>query len=197
MLPEEFIYIGIVLVSMVISMLVIKPWKIQDGKIESKVESETIQKNKALVEKYPFLLVRHRMTAEVHSDYDYSYTELDSMPTGWRKAFGLQMCDEIKKALGDQLHDYRITDIKEKYGSLRWYDAGANESVYKVIAKYEKISSVTCIACGDPATKVTKGWISPYCDAHYPDNQNPDFYYEIVDGKIIDTEEEKEDETNK
>jgi hypothetical protein len=138
------------------------------------------------------------MTAEVHPDYDYSYTELDSMPTGWRKAFGLQMCDEIKEALGDQLHDYRITDIKEKYGSLRWYDAGANESVYNVISKYEKISAITCISCGDPATKVTKGWISPYCDAHYPENQNPDFYYEISDGKIVfPKEEEENNETNK
>jgi len=152
-------------------------------------KKETIKRNKTLIEKYPFLLVRHRMTAEVHPDYDYTYTELDSMPSGWRKAFGIRMCDEIKEALGDQLHDYRITDIKEKYGSLRWYDAGANEEVYKVISKYEEISSVTCISCGKPATKITKGWITPVCDRHYPINHKPDFYYKVENEKIIFDEE--------
>ena len=44
--------------------------------------------NKQLCEKYPFLLPRNRWTGLVHPDYDYSYTELDAMPTGWRKAFG-------------------------------------------------------------------------------------------------------------
>ena len=33
---------------------------------------------------------RNRWTGEVPEDYDYSYTELDSMPDGWRKAFGEQ-----------------------------------------------------------------------------------------------------------
>ena len=28
-----------------------------------------------------------------------TYTELDSMPEGWRKAFGIQMCKEIKRAI--------------------------------------------------------------------------------------------------
>lgn len=54
--------------------------------------------------------------------------------------------------------------IKEKYGTLRWYDAGATERVERVIAKYEYISQFVCVSCGDDATKVTTGWISPYCN---------------------------------
>ena len=50
-----------------------------------------------------------------------TYTELDAMDTGWRKAFGIQMCKEIKQALLDAggrklLHSYRISQIKEKWG---------------------------------------------------------------------------------
>ena len=50
-----------------------------------------------------------------------TYTELDSMDAGWRKAFGIQMCKEIKQALLDAggrklLHRYRISQIKEKWG---------------------------------------------------------------------------------
>ena len=97
------------------------------------------------------------------------YTELDHMPDGWRKAFGIQMCDEIKAALlkaggRKALRNYRIMDIKEKYGTLRWYDNGAPEEVYKIIGKYEDLSYRTCIDCGQPAKYITRGWISPYCE---------------------------------
>lgn len=94
-----------------------------------------------------------------------TYTELDSMETGWRKAFGIQMCKEIKAALKKNhcLYKYRITDIKEKFGGLRWYDAGAPKEVYDIITKYEQISYHTCIMCGKPATYISRGWISPYC----------------------------------
>ena len=51
---------------------------------------EIIEKNKALVDDFPFLLPRNRWTGKVPDDYDYSYTELDAMPEGWRTAFGLQ-----------------------------------------------------------------------------------------------------------
>ena len=93
---------------------------------------------------------------------------LDMMPIGWRKAFGIRMCEDIKKALLDEggykhLYNYRIMDIKEKYGSLRWYDVGSSKKVQKIIAMYEYISFRTCIICGDLADGFTEGWISPYC----------------------------------
>ena len=96
-----------------------------------------------------------------------SYTELDDMPDGWRKAFGIQMCKEIKNELKkyNYLYKYRIMQIKEKFGTLRWYDNGSpNGCVNPIIIKYENISGRTCIVCGKPATKISKGWISPYCD---------------------------------
>jgi len=86
----------------------------------------TIEYNKALIEKYPFLLPRNRWTGEVVESYNYSYTELDDLPDGWRIAWGDQICEEIKEELVkyDFLDKYRITQIKEKYGTLRWYDNG-------------------------------------------------------------------------
>lgn len=98
-----------------------------------------------------------------------TYTELDAMPDGWRKAFGLQMCEDIKQALLEAggrklLKSYRITQIKEKFGLLCWYDNGSVEKVYKeIIPTYENLSQQTCINCGKPAEYISKGWISPYC----------------------------------
>ncbi len=38
------------------------------------------ESNQKLIERFPFLMPRNRWTGEVPEDYDYSYTELDSMP---------------------------------------------------------------------------------------------------------------------
>jgi len=134
-------------------------------------------KNKKLCKRYPFLIPTNRWTGKPCWDKrkrkhmtwytaPYSYTELDLMPEGWRKAFGEQMCEEIREELikVNYLYDYRITDIKEKYGSLRWYDCGATEEIYDIIRKYEKKSEHICLHCGRPATKISLGWISPFCN---------------------------------
>ena len=99
-----------------------------------------------------------------------SYTELDAMESGWRKTFGIQMCKEIRAALLNKgwkyLFKYRIMQIKEKFGELRWYDEFSTQDIQYIISKYEDISRHTCIVCGKPATKMSTGWYSPYCDEH-------------------------------
>lgn len=102
-----------------------------------------------------------------------TYTELDNMPTGWKKAFGIRMCADIKKELKkhNYLYKYRITQIKEKFGQLRWYDNGSPEGcIYPIIDKYEQLSEKICINCGSPAKYITRGWISPYCENCVPKN---------------------------
>ena len=85
------------------------------------------ESNQKLIERFPFLMPRNRWTGEVPEDYDYSYTELDSMPDGWRKAFGEQMCEDIREELvrAEYLDQYRITQIKEFAGKLAGYEDGA------------------------------------------------------------------------
>ena len=41
------------------------------------------ESNQKLIERFPFLIPRNHWTGKVPEDYDYSYTELDSMPDGW------------------------------------------------------------------------------------------------------------------
>ena len=154
-----------------------------------------IEENKKLIEEFPFLLPRNRWTGKVAEDYDYSYTELDSMPTGWRKAFGLDLCKELKESLikENYLDKYRITDIKEKYGGLRWYDCGAPEDFSrKILPKYVKKSLYTCISCGQPATKISVGWISPWCDECAKKTENYEHFIDIKEyyDEIKDKDEE-------
>ena len=146
---------------------------------------KTIRENKKLCEMYPFLIPWNRFTGEPIRKYDYSYTELDAMPDGWRKRFGLNMCRELRSALiGDNdLDRWKIVQMKEKYGELRLYDNGhkIGSLVPGIIARYQLTSMYTCIICGENATRVTLGWISPYCDKCCPDQkweQIGEFYKE-------------------
>lgn len=63
--------------------------------------------------------------------------------------------------------------------SLRWYDGAAPEEVHRIIQKYEYISERTCILCGRPATKISNGWLSPYCDDCYNKYFNSEQYEEF------------------
>lgn len=131
----------------------------------------------------------------------YNRTYMDWMPDGWRIAFGDTFIEELSKALGDNAKDFRILDIKEKFGGLRFYCYAATREVYDIIRKYERMSYHICISCGEPATKISKGWICPYCDqcAKQMNVTLPDFmkvyfvpikeYYKEYDHEMIKEEE--------
>lgn len=78
---------------------------------------KTIEENKELIKKYPWLLPTD-WQGDTPIGYDYSYTWLDDLPTGWRIAFGDLICEEIQKELEkyNYVDKYGIIQIKEKYG---------------------------------------------------------------------------------
>lgn len=140
-------------------------------------KKQILMENKRLCKRYPFLIPRHVWTDKILwkvSKYDwrytkpYSYTELDAMPRGWRKKFGIQVCEELREELikNNFLKEYRVAQIKEKYGELRWYDFGVpkDSKVWDIIQKYTELSRHTCIYCGRPAKVINNnGWYEPVC----------------------------------
>lgn len=129
--------------------------------------------NKELIEKYPWLQIRNVWTGELVEPENYEFTWLDDLPEGWRKAFGLKMVKELDKILrkANYQNQYQITQIKEKYGVLCWYDNGVptiiSDEYDKWFAKYEKLSEYTCLVCGKPGEIDYKQyWLMPLCDKH-------------------------------
>lgn len=125
------------------------------------------QYNKWLCERYPFLIPRNVWSGKVIPTYDW--TLLDDMPRGWRKAFGLQMCEDLREELikYDFLEEYRVVQIKEKYGELRWYDNGSpvGSKIGDIINTYGIISENVCVSCGKLDVPMTDtGWILPMCE---------------------------------
>lgn len=131
--------------------------------------TEEQRKNYELCMKYPILIPTNRWTGKTWDDYAYESTELDAMPTGWRIAFGEQWAAEIQDVINklpeDKRESIRIMDVKEKFGFLHTYFSYYTKELNDVIRKYERLSERTCIKCGAPATKISQGWISPYCNA--------------------------------
>lgn len=131
----------------------------------------TIERNKELVERHPYLLPRNVWTDEVAEDYDYSYINgIGEIPQGWNKLF-LQMCEDIREPLTEAgyLEKFRFTEIKEKYGAMCCYHSGAPEKVCEIISKYEHISKYVCTCCGRPATYETSEYIASFCDDCWKD----------------------------
>ena len=120
--------------------------------------------------KYPFL--------NPYSDKRLfpKYTYLDDMPVGWKKSFGLQLCEELKRALLREsktaFKKYHVVQVKEKYGCLCWYDTYGNIDTNKILHKYEEISWHTCCMCGRPASVISQGWVCPYCDDCKPNSES-------------------------
>ena len=134
--------------------------------------------------KYPFFWPRNVWTGKKCSGF-FSFTELDHLPKGWYKAFGLQMAKEIQECLNKFHKLYliknknkikkhlifkkhsknliRITQLKEKYGKLCIYTTYTFSELDKIISKYERLSEITCNICGKIATHISIGYILPYC----------------------------------
>lgn len=132
-----------------------------------------VDKNKALTERYPFLLPRNIFTDAPDEDYDYTYIRgVDDLPRGWERLF-LQMCEDIRNQLIKEksLHSFRFFDIKEKYNRMECYPHGCSEKIHHILDKYAYMSQYVCSACGQPAQWETNGYVLSFCDKCYKENK--------------------------
>jgi len=57
--------------------------------------------------------------------------------------------------------------VKEKYGTLRFYMSCETEEISKLIADAERLSYKTCESCGASGTIRDNGWVTVRCDSCY------------------------------
>ena len=99
---------------------------------------------------------------------------ISEMPhKGWVSLFGAELlhdisiqirADEIKN--NNQESDYEITEIKEKYGSLRVYMSNYDDTMNNIIEAYSCISSRACTQCGQMLNIcITMDYILPICES--------------------------------
>lgn len=95
-------------------------------------------------------------------------------PPGWNSLVA-ELMSEIEK-INENLPQEEwatVAQIKEKFGGLRFYmnsyPKQYSEEIDKLIDAAEDTSVVTCVVCGAQGKMCNNGWISPYCDQHWPE----------------------------
>jgi hypothetical protein len=62
-----------------------------------------------------------------------------------------------------------VKQVKEKFGTLRFYISGGDEYIHGLVSMAESMSSVTCESCGSSgklfgvSEKGISGWMHTYC----------------------------------
>jgi hypothetical protein len=102
----------------------------------------------------------------IRQKYEYMDLPFFEFDSGWNKLVE-ELCEKIAKI--DKNKEVRVQQIKEKFASLRFYINSGTDKIYKLIAKYEKISSKTCEICGNEGhirTLKDHRWYKTLCDRH-------------------------------
>ena len=71
-----------------------------------------------------------------------------------------------KNKNGEVVHQVTLNQVKEKFGSLRFYYTGGDDYIDGMVTMAESMSGVTCEECGLPGTQTQGGWIKTACAAH-------------------------------
>jgi hypothetical protein len=128
--------------------------------------------------KYPKLYVqRYRPHTETLMCFGFAcgdgwHTILDNLSA--------QIQDRIDYLNAEGSHSYnksRLSDdhvpvrleacqVKEKYGTLRFYYDGDDSVVEGLVRMAEAMSATTCEICGDVGKLETKGWYKVRCEKH-------------------------------
>jgi hypothetical protein len=80
------------------------------------------------------------------------------------------LCSLIQSHQKSQKPDYEpvvVQQVKEKFGTLRFYYYGGDDTVFGMVAYAEAISGMTCEDCGDKGTiDWEKPWVRTVCSKH-------------------------------
>jgi len=81
---------------------------------------------------------------------------------GWNDLID-ELCSKIEKLFNEkykkQKKNFEVFQVKEKFGTLRFYVSSAPDEIFDLIDEYESLSSRTCEKCGEYGTlHTTNGW---------------------------------------
>ena len=69
-----------------------------------------------------------------------------------------QVNETVQQVVADQ--------VKEKYGTLRFYYSGGDDRIAGMVTMAESMSAVTCEFCGKPGKRNNSGWLRTACEEH-------------------------------
>jgi hypothetical protein len=119
-----------------------------------------------LCQKYPLIFAnRHRPMNETAMCWGFDCGD------GWfnildQLCLNIQYYIEWKNKKETVVEQVVADQVKEKFGTLRFYYSGGDEHIAGMVAMAESMSGVTCEDCGKPGRSRGVGWITTVCDEH-------------------------------
>ena len=120
------------------------------------------ENTKLLINKFP----------ELYRDYYKPMTETCmcwgfECGNGWFKHILLlsEMLSSYLKQHPELIEEFRVVQVKEKFGTLRYYVHGGDDNIERLIDLFEITSHLYCENCGTTETvKSTDGWVQYLCE---------------------------------
>lgn len=90
---------------------------------------------------------------------------------GWYNIID-QLCGNIQHHIdwknrgGQVMQQVVAAQVKEKFGTLRFYYDGGDDYIGGLVSMAESMSGVTCETCGKPGKLREGGWLRTLCDEH-------------------------------
>ncbi len=105
---------------------------------------------------------------------EYEYARKHEGTAPWNGADVITAVDVERKRLAMSAAADEIpvaVQVKEKFGTLRFYVHGGSEKAHAYIEFAEALSGSTCEECGAPGKTRGGGWIRTLCDHHEEERQ--------------------------
>ncbi len=105
---------------------------------------------------------------------DYEYARKHEGTSPWKGADTITAVDVERKRLAMKAAADAIpvaVQVKEKFGTLRFYVHGGDSRAHHHIEFAEALSGSTCEQCGAPGKTRGGGWVRTLCDQHEAERQ--------------------------
>lgn len=118
----------------------------------------------------------HGLSSAIQSHIDWANKQADDAdewnamvqagkkPSWWREGQALPALRPVP----DRVSQVVVAQVKEKFGSLRFYIDGGDDTIDNFITMAEFMSAITCEECGAPGEMSMAGWARvrcPTCEA--------------------------------
>ena len=104
---------------------------------------------------------------ELHEKYPKLFTNhptFSDCGEGWYPLINT-LCAMLSHNVKEE-DKFQVEQIKEKFGTLRFYTNDYTDYQRGLIDLAEAISGTICEECGAPGKRTTGGWIRTLCDKH-------------------------------
>jgi len=81
------------------------------------------------------------------------------------KRLGEIVADDFRQ-VPDVIPQVTLDQVKEKFGTLRFYYTGGDDEISGMVRMAESMSGVTCEECGSPGETKGNGWLVTLCETH-------------------------------